>query len=262
MISEIQKPSRRCKNIDISKLDVSLDLKRKFNSSKKKQLSDADIEGEDDNIYKEDDDDDDATNIFESTTAAKKLLKKKNPLGNRPATAVGTKAPSNLVGDELEKAIDELTITIDMNGKLKKKKDKKSDIVNELQEAKSSSKPPNRDRSAKPPSSVGAKSASQDPRSTKTPLVKTPKPLKLSKDKTSKPTKDNLKKGAGAMTAGSDLTGKIPGSADKPKVPLIKYTYAQLNLEPPSGVDYSTYNKDWCRYCGARYTSKFCNGPW
>ena len=261
MISEIQKPSRRCKNIDISKLDVSLDLKRKFNSSKKKQLSEADIEGEDDNIYKEDDDDD-ATNIFESTAAAKKIFKKKNPMSVRPATATGARVPSNLVGDELEKAIDELTITIDMNGRLKKKKDKKSDIVNELQAQKSSSKPPNRDRSAKPPSSVAGKSASQDPKLIKTPLAKTPKPLKLSKDKPSKPIKENLKKGAGTLTASSDVTGKNGEAADKPKVTPIKYSYAQLNLEPPSSVDYSIYNKDWCRYCGARYTSKFCNGPW
>jgi len=35
-----------------------------------------------------------------------------------------------------------------------------------------------------------------------------------------------------------------------------------LNIEPPETFDYESYDYDWCRYCGARYSSNFTKGPW
>jgi len=41
-----------------------------------------------------------------------------------------------------------------------------------------------------------------------------------------------------------------------------KLTYPDLNMEAPEDFDYPNYNLDWCRYCGARYSSNFTKGPW
>lgn len=41
-----------------------------------------------------------------------------------------------------------------------------------------------------------------------------------------------------------------------------KYTYSELNLLPPKDFNFETYTKDWCKYCGARFSSNFTKGPW
>ena len=55
-----------------------------------------------------------------------------------------------------------------------------------------------------------------------------------------------------------------------------KLTYAELQILSPEEFDYENYDrvnifmerlylnihKDWCRYCGARYSSNFTKGPW
>jgi len=33
-------------------------------------------------------------------------------------------------------------------------------------------------------------------------------------------------------------------------------------LIPIKDFDYENYKKDWCRYCGARFSSNFTKGPW
>jgi len=43
---------------------------------------------------------------------------------------------------------------------------------------------------------------------------------------------------------------------------IPKYTYEELNLLPPKDFSYENYNKDWCKYCGARFSSNFTKGPW
>ena len=42
----------------------------------------------------------------------------------------------------------------------------------------------------------------------------------------------------------------------------VGFTYAELGLDSPSTVDYSLYPRDWCRYCGARFSIRFGSGPW
>lgn len=51
-----------------------------------------------------------------------------------------------------------------------------------------------------------------------------------------------------------------------------KLTYADLQIQTPEEFDYENYDRvnqiysvmlqDWCRYCGARYSSNFTKGPW
>ena len=41
-----------------------------------------------------------------------------------------------------------------------------------------------------------------------------------------------------------------------------KYDYKALGIESPDTFDYEHHNLDWCRYCGARYSSNFTKGPW
>jgi chromodomain-helicase-DNA-binding protein 7 len=33
-------------------------------------------------------------------------------------------------------------------------------------------------------------------------------------------------------------------------------------MVPPEDYDYTTHEGDWCRYCGARFSSNFTKGPW
>ena len=41
-----------------------------------------------------------------------------------------------------------------------------------------------------------------------------------------------------------------------------KYTYKELGVPDPKDFDYTSYKKDWCRYCGARFSGGFSKGPW
>jgi len=43
---------------------------------------------------------------------------------------------------------------------------------------------------------------------------------------------------------------------------VMQWNYTDFNIEPPQNINYSTYKKDWCRYCGARFASQFNTGPW
>ena len=41
-----------------------------------------------------------------------------------------------------------------------------------------------------------------------------------------------------------------------------KDLYKKYKLPPPEECDYENYERDWCRYCGARIASSFAGGPW
>lgn len=43
---------------------------------------------------------------------------------------------------------------------------------------------------------------------------------------------------------------------------MLKFSYADLKLPSPKEFNYDNYNRDWCRYCGARFSSNFTKGPW
>lgn len=42
----------------------------------------------------------------------------------------------------------------------------------------------------------------------------------------------------------------------------FKYSYEELKIPAPEDFDYDSYQKDWCRYCGSRFSSNFTKGPW
>jgi hypothetical protein len=42
----------------------------------------------------------------------------------------------------------------------------------------------------------------------------------------------------------------------------VELTYEELGIPPPDEFDYAAFEKDWCRYCGARVHSNFTKGPW
>eukprot|EP01017_Pseudomicrothorax_dubius_P016901 TRINITY_DN1910_c0_g1_i1.p1 TRINITY_DN1910_c0_g1~~TRINITY_DN1910_c0_g1_i1.p1 ORF type:complete len:831 (+),score=237.18 TRINITY_DN1910_c0_g1_i1:133-2625(+) len=42
----------------------------------------------------------------------------------------------------------------------------------------------------------------------------------------------------------------------------ILLSYDELGISPPTETDYQDETKPWCRYCGARYSSRFMDGPW
>jgi hypothetical protein len=56
------------------------------------------------------------------------------------------------------------------------------------------------------------------------------------------------------LDSGNDLT--------RPKKPEKKLTYEDLQIQTPEEFDYENYDRDWCHYCGARYSSNFTKGPW
>lgn len=42
----------------------------------------------------------------------------------------------------------------------------------------------------------------------------------------------------------------------------FKYSYEELGIPSAEDFDYDNYQRDWCRYCGSRYSSNFTKGPW
>jgi chromodomain-helicase-DNA-binding protein 7 len=62
--------------------------------------------------------------------------------------------------------------------------------------------------------------------------------------------------GGGGLGALS-INKKKERKADKEKL-----TYSDLSIDPPEIFNYESYDYDWCRYCGARYSSNFTKGPW
>jgi len=56
--------------------------------------------------------------------------------------------------------------------------------------------------------------------------------------------------------------GDIPIKKKEKRGDKDKLTYADLGIDPPETFDYEHYTYDWCRYCGARYSSNFTKGPW
>ena len=44
--------------------------------------------------------------------------------------------------------------------------------------------------------------------------------------------------------------------------PEPKYSYKDLGIPSPQEFNYDTYKKDWCRYCGTRFSGSFTKGPW
>lgn len=45
-------------------------------------------------------------------------------------------------------------------------------------------------------------------------------------------------------------------------IQVPKFSYEELNMPTPKEFDYESYKQDWCRYCGARFSSNFTKGPW
>jgi chromodomain-helicase-DNA-binding protein 7 len=250
MIAEIQKPSRRCKNIDITKLDISLDVKRPVVQRKKQGNNSEAKEEEDDNIYKENSDEE--GNIFENMTAKAKdkMMKKrlarmeeKEKEKQKGTTTIAVlegppKAAEKKTSEKPTKSTKEASQTEQSEPKKKKKPTAATSSVppSGEQDGEQVSKPKGRDRT------------------------------KEKEDKTKQDPAPRARKPAAARPPKA-LSSKVvlPAPEQKPGEVTLnkqKYTFEQLDLESPSTVDYSLYNKDWCRYCGARYSSKFSSGPW
>lgn len=51
---------------------------------------------------------------------------------------------------------------------------------------------------------------------------------------------------------------EVPKKVEK----KLKYDYKALGIESPERFNYEHHDQDWCRYCGARYSSNFTKGPW
>lgn len=240
MISEIQKPSRRCKNIDINKLDVTLDLERMQNPAKKKAPAAAGEQQDDEDdslIFKEASDDE--ANIFERDAGRQRdRLPKKKPLGAKPDAA--EKEPAAGQGKTGGQAPAE--------GAPKKKKKPTASIVNELPEQKPNAK--HREPAAKKKEAPGP---DRDRAAKKEKEAKAPRPESVKK---------KVKSLVAAQNGNGACHAKEKEAAAAPKKDLPVFTYDQLKLSTPSSVDYTMYKKDWCRFCGARYSSKFWNGPW
>eukprot|EP01015_Nassula_variabilis_P021940 TRINITY_DN3971_c0_g1_i3.p1 TRINITY_DN3971_c0_g1~~TRINITY_DN3971_c0_g1_i3.p1 ORF type:complete len:283 (+),score=31.92 TRINITY_DN3971_c0_g1_i3:70-918(+) len=48
----------------------------------------------------------------------------------------------------------------------------------------------------------------------------------------------------------------------KKKTEREKVSYEDLGIDSPKPEAYDGYTAEWCRYCGARYSSNFTKGPW
>ena len=54
----------------------------------------------------------------------------------------------------------------------------------------------------------------------------------------------------------------IPLLNKRKPVPEPKFSYKELGIQNPQDFNYETYKKDWCRYCGTRFSGSFTKGPW
>ncbi len=58
-------------------------------------------------------------------------------------------------------------------------------------------------------------------------------------------------------------TGKAKKKKEEKRQPTPNYlSYPELGIGSPSSFDYDSYDKDWCKYCGSRFSSNFTKGPW
>lgn len=48
----------------------------------------------------------------------------------------------------------------------------------------------------------------------------------------------------------------------KKPTPEPRFSYKDLAIPSPQEFNYDTYKKDWCRYCGTRFSGSFTKGPW
>lgn len=243
MITEIQKPSRRCKNIDINKLDVTLDLDRLKNPAKPKPNMTKPASTEDDQdenaVFKEASDEE--ANLFVKSKANVRTFKKK-PAAQPEAT-----------GDEEKSALKPKAENQEgTDSAPKKKKKSTSTIVNEL--------PQQKPTSTKPKENIGKKKEPQTPKTENKPAEKLKKGPTQTKLVTSLQKKTSSNGNGLGNSQGAGQAGYKEGQATPKELPL--FTYEQLKIETPANVDFTMYKKEWCRYCGARFSSKFCNGPW
>ena len=243
MITEIQKPSRRCKNIDINKLDITLDLDRMKQPVKPKPAPDKYIsieEEQDENeVFKEASDDE--ANIFVKAKPKERGFKKKPAIQSESAKE-DEKATPKPANENIEPS----------EAVPKKKKKTSSTIVNEL--------PQQRPNNTKPKESVGKKKDTQPVMTEKKAVERPKKVVKLPKLE-SVQSKKASSNGASAHAGHPSNGASAKDPPAKPKeLPVI--TYEQLNIGPPSSVDFTMFKKEWCRYCGARFSSKFWTGPW
>lgn len=243
MITEIQKPSRRCKNIDINKLDNTLDLDRLKHPSKPKahQTKGMSVEEDQDEneVFKEASDDE--VNLFMKLKAPARTFKKK-PIVPAEANPQEEKMAAKSKVDKPEAA----------DGLDKKKKKSSSAIVNELQQQKPSSTKP-KDIPGKKKETTPKIADSKSTDKTKKPAVQTKLAGHVQK-------KIGSNGNAHEATSNGHHGGAKEGQA-KPKEHII-FSYDQFKLDKPTTVDYTMYKKEWCRYCGARFSAKFGNGPW
>jgi chromodomain-helicase-DNA-binding protein 7 len=223
MIMEIQKPSRRCKNIDISKLDISLDVKR-TKKLKRKDLNEEAMD-EEDSIFKEGSEDEE--NIF--TTASKPSHLEKR-LKKKPKT------------EDIS-----LKVTIPRIDATKPEASKEDGA----KKRKPPLKKPEAEHTASPV--LVEKSAKEKKKAVAPTNIEKRPPKSEKKQKASVPLE---KEGKEHSKIENEIKEK------EVKLPVILKTYTELGLEAAIMFDFSFYKKDWCRYCGARYTTKFMNGPW
>lgn len=55
---------------------------------------------------------------------------------------------------------------------------------------------------------------------------------------------------------------RIKNFGNRKPIPEPKYSYKDLGIQSPQEFNYETYTKDWCRYCGTRFSGSFTKGPW
>lgn len=60
----------------------------------------------------------------------------------------------------------------------------------------------------------------------------------------------------------STLKARVPEKFDQVERSEPFLTYAELGVEDPLNIDYSLFPGNWCKYCGARFSSQFYSGPW
>ena len=275
MIAEIQKPSRRCKNIDINKLDISLNMQRPKPMKRAvvaRERAEGDEDGEEeDNIYKEGSDDE-TNNIFEQKADVKpkeKVFKRRPTAALKNGNETNGKGKSHLENEINEKKQAKSVDGGKENSEPTKKKKRASEKETEVG-AGNSQKVITKSRISqnKNGESTRTKSANtkENSKSTK-PTRKSQKRSNEDKDTEGKKPKTKVSKGGAKdqILVNSDSTKSQNGNGLQKTLPqktVPQFTYSELNIDPPSSVDFSTFKKSWCRYCGARFSSKFCSGPW
>ena len=92
-------------------------------------------------------------------------------------------------------------------------------------------------------------------------IAKKSKENKDKKREGRKETKKEIKKDCKRETP-KEVKKEIRHEKIKKNYRSLKHDYKSLQIESPESFDYASHDQDWCRYCGARYSSNFTKGPW